>query len=834
MDPGPPPGYMHSRASQSSNVISGGVSLPGLISLCSHLSRSQVSTAGMTIDSFATSLRQITDSESLQDDMMEGFDRDGLGSPQEDPTVGMYFLPGLSKGLNRGISQFIGKANRYVIFSRFAPFEELLAALTNHCDEAGRESTQIYFWIQFLSSNSSSQTEIAETIERDISTISYTILVLTSGDINASFGNSSPLTRTFNLLELALSSKCDFFDIVMPRTVRLLLNQRMLNDFSSTIERLFKVNIRSSSAIHGLDSNSDCRRSRGGLCASVLRGESHVCPGDREKIIKNLENIGGGGDGSLDRSQFMISTLLTTWLVSRSVPSLSMSSLTEGAPLAARNIYEIARLEESEIFEKEQEEYEGDLLAYSQQSFRFPLALSRVLLHQEVVQSSRAYEEARNTRLQIELEINLLSIRRNLGIVTKKKFSTPNEIPIQLCENFFGGPTHCLTMSVQRSQALNNTNVHTNLDAYESCLRKYTNVIESISQVHLSKSSRQVLTLPPLVNQDIMRSALEIADIKASDSSSDSLYSLNFSQEIYLEVLKSLSLFGLHDINDEEELVLKATIGLARVRFLLGRLTSSSLLYGKSLALIFSKRGNDYAEKAPLADMNILNTILDFGCVLSDKAIQFSRQALAESATGEKSTDDSAFIDNLVADANDLLLYGIEDLKKRVKCGLINGSRVVEPFEQKLQDLKSRMESSALMKRLHETTIVALSGLGDKAYTDFESPDSTQTRSRTHVDPAALDIETQQLSQVNLSNKLEQTTNTATPSSSSTLLIMSTPTSPRIDLPFEDPDFDARIRGLIVKGLISRSAVELHKVMAKNGNVEAIKWLSEIGKTSLF
>jgi hypothetical protein len=766
---------------------------------------------------------------------MEGFDRDGLGSPQEDPTVGTYFLPGLSKGLNRGISQFIGKANRYVIFSRFAPFEELLAALTNHCDEAGRESTQIYFWIQFLSSNSSSQTEIAETIEKDIANISYTLLVLTSGDINASFGNSSPLTRTFNLHELALSSKCDFFDIVMPRTVRILFNERILNDFSSTIERLLKVNIHSSREIHGLDSNSDCRRSGGGLCALVLRGESHACPGDREKIIKNLENIGGGGDGALDRSQHMISTLLTTWLISRGVPSLSMSSLTEGAPLAARNIYELAILEESEICEKEQEEYEGDLLTYSQQSFRFPSALSRVLLHQEVIQTSRAYEESRNTRLQIELAINLLSIRRNLGNVTKKEFSLPYEIPIQQCERFFGGPTHCLTMSVQRAQALNNTNVHTNLDAYESCLRKYATAIESLSQVHLLKSSRQVFALPPLVNQDIMRSALEIAEVKASDSSSDSLHSLDFSQEIYLAVLKSLSLFGLHDIKDEEELVLKATIGLARVRFLLGRLTSSSLLYGKSLALIFSRRGNDYAEKTPLAEMNIINTILDFGCVLSDKASKLSRQALAESATGEKSTDDSASIDNLVADANDLLLYGIEDLKKRVKCGLIsNGSRVVAPFEQKLQDLKSRMESSALMKRLHETTVAALSGLGDKAYSDFESPDSTQTRSRTHVDPAVLIIETQQLSQVNVSNKFEETTNTASPSSSSTLFITSTSTSPRSELPFEDPDFDGRIRGLIVKGLISRSAVELHKVMAKNGNLEAIKWLNEIGKTSIF
>jgi hypothetical protein len=61
-----------------------------------------------------------------------------------------------------------------------------------------------------------------------------------------------------------------------------------------------------------------------------------------------------------------------------------------------------------------------------------------------------------------------------------------------------------------------------------------------------------------------------------------------------------------------------------------------------------------------------------------------------------------------------------------------------------------------------------------------------------------------------------------------------TPSSPVINQTFDDPDFDARIRRLIVKGLISRSAVELHKMMAKSGNVEAIKWLSEIGKTSLF
>jgi len=839
MDPGPPPGYLFSQKMQTHfKFENGGVSLQGLLSLCSLLSRYQVSTAGMTIDSFATALREITDSASLQEDMLEGFDRDGLAINTDLSTnanTRYFFLPGLSKGLNRDISQFVGKANRYVVFSRSAPFDELLAALTDHCDESVN-ATQIFFWIQFLSTKSS-QTEISETVEKDITAISHTLLVLTSGDIYAS-GNMSPLMRTFNLYELALSSRFSF-DIAMPRTVRLILNQRILDDFTSITEKLLKVNILSSSASHGLDPSSDCRRRGGGLCASVLRGERNSCPGDRELILRHMENIGGGGEGALDRTQHIISNLLIHWFVTRGVSYTSMRPLVEGTVSAARDVYKIATTEEDVILDQADE---NEIETNPQLRFRFPSSLARVLVRQGIVRSSQAYEEARYKRNSVELVINImLLIRRSLGNVSVKEFSSLPVEFIRQCEHVFG-PSHSLTLSAQRALASANTNVHSTMDAYETGLRKYVIATDSLSKVNLSNNVNLQFALPPLINQDIMRSVLEIADLKATDTSSDSIHSMTSSQACYLAALDSLSVFGLNNFKDEEEVVFKATIGLARVRHSLGRLTSSSLLYGKSLALLYSKSLQDN----PLVEVNVLQTILEYGLVLSDRALKISRQVLAESATGVKSSDKSALINNLVEDANDLLSSGIEELKKRVTCGLVSSLRA-ETFEQKLKDFKSRMESSSLLRRLHETTVAAMSGLGVKEDSEL---DPTKTNKETDLliisnekeIATTVVIETQQLSQIKVSSEDEQKVNTVSQVKNDDVsqvkddvkTVSPTPASPVINQTFDDPDFDARIRRLIVKGLISRSAVELHKMMAKSGNVEAIKWLSEIGKTSLF
>jgi hypothetical protein len=257
-------------------------------------------------------------------------------------------------------------------------------------------------------------------------------------------------------------------------------------------------------------------------------------------------------------------------------------------------------------------------------------------------------------------------------------------------------------------------------------------------------------------------------------------------------------------------------------------------LYSKSL------------QDNPLVEVNVLQTILEYGLVLSDRALKISRQVLAESATGVKSSDKSALINRLVEDANDLLSSGIEELKRRATCGLASSLRA-ETFEQKLKDFKSRMESSSLLRRLHETTVAAMSGLGVKEDSELDptktnkETDSITISNEKEIATTGV-IETQQLSQIKVSSEDEQTLNTVSQVKNDDVsqvkddvkTVSPTPASPVINQTFDDPDFDARIRRLIVKGLISRSAVELHKMMAKSGNVEAIKWLSEIGKTSLF
>jgi hypothetical protein len=178
----------------------------------------------MTIDSFSIALKKMSELASLHDDMVEGFNRDGLStSPKESSQY--FFLPGLNKDLNREISHCIGKANRYVIFSQTAPFEEFLAALTDHCETMG-DDIKIFFWIQFLSI--SSQNEISDSIDCDIEKTNHSLLVITSSDVCGT-GPPTALTRSYSLLELALSTKCEFFDIIMPRTVRSILKSENLD-----------------------------------------------------------------------------------------------------------------------------------------------------------------------------------------------------------------------------------------------------------------------------------------------------------------------------------------------------------------------------------------------------------------------------------------------------------------------------------------------------------------------------------------------------------------------------------------------------------------------------
>jgi hypothetical protein len=615
-----------------------------------------------------------------------------------------------------------------------------------------------------------------------------------------------------------------------------------LTDFHSTTDRFFTINIRSSSASHGSDSASDCRRRGGGLCISVLRSESQACPGERELILKKIEDIGGKDEGAFDRIEQIISLLLMTWFISQSkVFDLSIIESTEKILIsAAQDMFELAKEDET-------------ILDSRNESTTFPQSLSSVFIQHGVEKYSRAYVFARKRRLLLELQINLQSIctriESYLGKSVKgssQKFPNskcnPIDIPVQQCEKFLGS-THVLTVAAHRAQASLLVNTKSVLDIYEAHMKQCTNTISSLAQVKLYKDMRQIFTIPPLQNEEMMKSTLEIASALA-------LSDITSSEGCYIAVLEAISSIGLRQIQDEEEIAVKACIGLARLRLVLGKHVSSSNLYCRAVALLYSKsEGEIQIQQAPITNLHILNLVLEWGCVLYDLAIKLIRQALAESATGKGISDQniptsSKFIEDISIDACILLSSGIEELKKRQTSSLLSKLQSdlhVERFEQKINDLKTRLESSALLKRLHETTVAAIKGHVDTSSSiGVDSIDNVPYKSlrltTTEQEPletietiVTVDVTSNEVTKNNIhntSNMVKEVTS-------------SMPSSPKA-LPinreklFEDPDVDARIRGLIVKGIISRSAVDFHKMMAKHGNTEAIKWLSEIAKQSMF
>jgi hypothetical protein len=635
----------------------------------------------------------------------------------------------------------------------------------------------------------------------------------------------------------------------MPRTVRSILNQKILTDFHSTTDRFFKINIRSSSASHGSDLASDCRRRGGGLCISVLRSESQSCPGERELILKKINEIGGKDEGAIDRIEQIISLLLMTWFISQSKDfDLSFIESTEKIfKSAAQDMFELAKVDET-------------FLLYSLDSRNefptFPQSLSSVLLQHGVEKYSRTYLFARKRRLLLELQINLQSICTRIeSCIGKsgkssgsfKKFANskfnPIVIPVQQCEKFLGS-THVLTLAAHRAQASLLINTKSVLDMYEAYMKQCTNTMSNLTQVKLSQDMRKVLTIPPFLNEEMLKSTLEIASALA-------LSDITSSEGCYLYVLEAISSIGLRQIQDEEEIAVKACIGLARLRLVSGKHVSSSYLYCRALALLFSKsEGEIQIQQASLTNLYILNLVLEWGCVLSDLATKLMRQALAESATGKDVNDQniptsSKFIEDISIDACILLSSGIEELKKRETshhlCKL-QSDLYVERFEQKINELKTRLESSALLKRLHETTVAAIKGYVDTSssivgadlienipYKSLRLTTTEQELVETIETLVTVDVRSNEVTKNNIhitSNMVKDVTSSI-PSSPNALPI-------NREKSFEDPDVDARIRGLIVKGIISRSAVDFHKMMAKNGNTEAIKWLSEIAKQSLF